>query len=285
MPIVMTIAGSDSGAGAGIQADLKTVSALGGYCVTVITAITSQNTCGVNGIHPIPLEMIENQFDTLIKDFNISSVKTGMLQDVNVINLVAKCISKSKINNYVLDPVMIATSGDKLIFEDTIQAIINKLFPLSKVATPNLDEAELLLNKKINSLNELQNAAVELLSFGSEAVLLKGGHLEIDAQVYDVLVTKNNPKPNVLATPRINTKNLHGSGCTLSSAIATYLANGYDINSSIINAKNYIHNAILAGSKLKLGKGNGPLNHFFEHSENISNHSKKLFNENINSDK
>jgi hydroxymethylpyrimidine/phosphomethylpyrimidine kinase len=267
IPIIMTIAGSDSGAGAGIQADLKTISALGGYGTSVITAITAQNTCGVCGIHPIPTVMIEQQFSALISDFDIKAIKTGMLQGIDVIDTVAKCIAESGIKNFVLDPVMVATSGDKLVFEDTVSALISKLIPLAKVITPNLYEAEILLNRKINTFDEMQKAALDLLDFNLFAVLLKGGHLPFNSEynqqkIFDILVTVEQTSPIIFANDRIITNNTHGTGCTLSAAIATFLAKGQNLETAIKNSEDYIHKAILTGAKLKLGKGNGPLWHF-----------------------
>ena len=262
-PVVMTIAGSDSGAGAGIQADLKTISALGGYGLTVITAITAQNTCGVIGIQPVSLDMIEKQLHALASDFPIYSMKTGMLHNVEVINLVANFINERQIRDFVLDPVMVATSGDKLILEDTTKALIEKLIPLARIITPNLDEAETILDKKITTIDELKKAAVDLLEFGSEAVWLKGGHLRIDDKVYDVMVQKSNLVPILMTTERIETANIHGTGCTLSAALATFLAHGNNIEPAIFNSKHYINQAIMAAQHLKLGQGNGPLKHFF----------------------
>jgi hydroxymethylpyrimidine/phosphomethylpyrimidine kinase len=267
-PIIMTIAGSDSGAGAGIQADLKTISATGGYGTSVITAITAQNTCGVSGIHSLPLEIIEKQFNAIISDFEVKSLKTGMLQNTEVINLIAELIKKNHLQNFVLDPVMVATSGDKLILEDTIQILTKNLFPLAKIITPNLDEAEIILNLKIKSIDEMKKAAMKLLDFGSEAVLLKGGHLNLEdanlnKKVYDILAISGQNSPILLTSDRIETKNTHGTGCTLSAAIATFLGLENDIENAVFHAKHYINYAILAGKNLKLGKGNGPLNHFF----------------------
>ena len=267
IPTVMTIAGSDSGAGAGIQADLKTISALGAYGTSVITAITAQNTCGVMGIHSIPLEMIEQQFLALTSDFNVASIKTGMLQGIDVIDMVSKCIVASKVENFVLDPVMIATSGDKLVFEDTVQALISKLFPLAKVITPNICEAEILLGRKITNFEEMKKAAFDLLSFNSHSVLLKGGHLQFDSaeknqKIFDILVVREQTFPIIFENERISTNNIHGTGCSLSAAIATFLAKGQNLATAIKNSEDYIHKAIIAGAGLKLGKGNGPLWHF-----------------------
>jgi hydroxymethylpyrimidine/phosphomethylpyrimidine kinase len=261
-PVVMTIAGSDSSAGAGIQADLKTISALGGYGLTAITAITAQNTRGVIGIQPVSLDMIEKQLNALISDLPIYSIKTGMLHSIEVINLVANFINESQIKDFVLDPVMVATSGDKLIFEDTVKTLIDRLFPLAKIITPNLGEAETILDRKITDVDELKKAAIDLLEFGPEAVLLKGAHLNIDDKVYDVMVQKSNVTPIILTTERINTVNVHGTGCTLSAALATFLAHGHKIEPAIFNAKHYVTQVIIASQALELGKGNGPLNHF-----------------------
>jgi hydroxymethylpyrimidine/phosphomethylpyrimidine kinase len=269
MPITMTIAGSDSGAGAGIQADLKTISALKGYGVSVITALTAQNTLGVDGIFPIPIDFIEKQFRSIINDFDVSAIKTGMLQDNSVINCIANLIKQSKIKNYVLDPVMVATSGDKLITDNTIDALTNKLFPLATIITPNILEAELLLNKKINSIENMKQCSVELLELGCEAVLLKGGHFnsvddEIDcsAKIFDVFVSKEFSTPVIYNKPKIITKNLHGTGCTLSAALATFLSQGYSIYDAFIQSEQYISKAIEAAKSLKIGNGNGPLWHF-----------------------
>ena len=274
LPTVMTIAGSDSGAGAGIQADLKTISALGSslgiYGTTVITAITAQNTCGVSGIHSVPTVMIEQQFEAIVSDFKIQAIKTGMLQSVEIIDTVANCISESSIKNFVLDPVMVATSGDKLVFENTVQALTSKLFPLAKIITPNIPEAALLLNRGINTLEEMQQAAKDLLDFKSFAVLLKGGHLQLEnsdqnnQKIFDILVTVEQTEPIIFENPRIITNNVHGTGCTLSAAIATFLAKEQNLETAIKNSENYIHKAILAGKKLKVGNGNGPLWHFVE---------------------
>jgi hydroxymethylpyrimidine/phosphomethylpyrimidine kinase len=220
--------------------------------------------------------MIEQQFSVLISDFDVKAIKTGMLQSADVIDIVANCISESKIENFILDPVMVAASGDKLVFEDTVQSLISKLIPLAKVITPNICEAEILLNRGINNLDEMKKAAVDLLDFNSFAVLLKGGHLPIkisdlhgfgcansdDKKVFDILVSAEQTSPIIFEKYMIHTKNIHGTGCTLSAAIATYLARGYKLNTAMELARNYIQDAILAGAKLKFGKGNGPLWHF-----------------------
>jgi hydroxymethylpyrimidine/phosphomethylpyrimidine kinase len=260
-PVIMTIAGSDSGAGAGIQADLKTISANNAYGVCVITAITAQNTMGLNGIHPIPIGMIENQFKTITDDFNVQSIKSGMLYSNEVIEIVANCISETNINNYVLDPVMIATSGDKLIKEKTLNTMTSKLFPLAKLITPNVSEAEKLVGYKINSIDEVKNAATELLDFGSYAVLIKGWEDNTENNITDVFIEKNH-NTQLFTKKKINTKNLHGTGCTLSAAIATYIAKESDLYSAILKSEKYIENVINNAKSMNIGKGNGPLWHY-----------------------
>ena len=262
-PIIMTLAGSDSGAGAGIQADIKTISALGGYGTNVITALTAQNTLKVDAIFPVPIEFIKKQFYSITADFNVNAIKTGMLIDANTINCVAELIKESNIKNYVLDPVMVATSGDKLVIDNTIDTIITKLIPLAKVITPNIPEAELLLNKKINSMEEMEFAAIELLKLGSNSVLLKGGHLQ-ESKIIDVFVSKELDAPIIFHKNKIKTINTHGTGCTMSAAIATLLTQKYDWHTTINLVEEYMNKVIMGSSSLSIGKGNGPLNHFIE---------------------
>ncbi|MCL2040147.1 MAG: bifunctional hydroxymethylpyrimidine kinase/phosphomethylpyrimidine kinase [Bacteroidetes bacterium] len=258
LPVVMTIAGSDSGGGAGIQADLKTIATIGGYGTSVITVITAQNTLKVSGIYPIPTNFIRKQFNAIITDFNVSAIKTGMLTDIETIKCVATLIKKSGIKNYVLDPVMVATSGSKLVTEDIVDAIKKKLIPLAKIITPNIPEAEVLLNKKLKTINDMEVFAFELLKLGSEAVLLKGGHLKEDT-IIDVFVAKNFQPHKIYKKEKIITKNTHGTGCNLSSALATYLTQNYGWEKTIELAEKYIHNSIYISSNYKIGNGNGPL--------------------------
>jgi len=258
-PRVLSIAGSDSGGGAGIQADLKTFSALGCYGMTAITAITAQNTQGVRAIHGIPSEILAAQIDAVIEDIGADAVKIGMLHAPEVVRVVAQAIRRHGLRNVVLDPVMVATSGDRLIAEETVAVLVQELFPLARVITPNLDEAELLLGHRIEGIGALGPAARELLALGAQAVLLKGGHLQGD-EVVDLLLQPDQPAVR-LASPRIASRNVHGTGCTLSSAVASYLALGHGLEDAVRRARTYILAAIAAGADVRTGHGHGPLNH------------------------
>lgn len=259
---VLSIAGSDSGGGAGIQADLKTCSALGCYGMTAITAITVQNTLGVTGIHGIPLDTVRGQIDAVVQDIGVDAVKIGMLATPEVVSVVADAIRRHRITNVVLDPVMVATSGDRLIVPETAQALVNELFPLATVITPNLDEAALLLGRSIDGIAALDAAVADLLAMGARAVLLKGGHLSGDL-VMDVLGRQGQHAGDYLRlqSQRIVTHNGHGTGCTLSSAIASFLAQGLALEVAVTEARGYILGAIEAGAEVYTGQGHGPLNH------------------------
>src|SRR3989344_1412363 len=239
---VLSIAGSDSGGGAGIQADLKTFSALGCYGMTAITAITAQNTCGVTGIHGIPPEMLKAQIDAVVQDIGVDSVKIGMLHSPEVVRVVADAIRTYQLPHVVLDPVMVATSGDRLIASETVSVLVQELFPLAEVINPTLDEA-----------------AQALCALGARAALLKGGHLPGD-WVVDVLATRSGVRQR-LESARIATPNGHGTGCTLSSAIAAHLAQGLPLQQAVERARAYILGAIAAGADVTTGRGHGPLNH------------------------
>jgi hydroxymethylpyrimidine/phosphomethylpyrimidine kinase len=258
-PRVLSIAGSDSGGGAGIQADLKTFSALGCYGMTAITAITAQNTQGVRAIHGVPPDILAAQIDAVVEDIGADAVKIGMLHSPEVVRVVAQAIRKHGLQHVVLDPVMVATSGDRLIAEETIAVLVRELFPLVSVITPNLDEAELLLGHKISGIEALEPAARELLALGAHNVLLKGGHLQGD-EVVDVLLQPGKDAVR-LASPRIASQNVHGTGCTLSSAIAAHLATGHHLEDAVRLARAYILGAIAAGADVRTGHGHGPLNH------------------------
>jgi hydroxymethylpyrimidine/phosphomethylpyrimidine kinase len=258
-PRVLSIAGSDSGGGAGIQADLKTFSALGCYGMTAITAITAQNTQGVRAIHGIPPEILAAQIDAVIEDIGADAVKIGMLHAPEVVRVVAQAIRRHQLRQVVLDPVMVATSGDRLIAQETVAVLVQELFPLATVITPNLDEAELLLGHKIAGIAALEPAARELLALGTQNVLLKGGHLQGD-EVVDLLLQPGQD-PVRLASPRIASRNVHGTGCTLSSAIAAHLATGHHLEEAVRLARAYILGAIAAGADVRTGHGHGPLNH------------------------
>lgn len=259
---VLSIAGSDSGGGAGIQADLKTCAALGCYGMTAITAITVQNTLGVTGIHGIPLDTVRGQIDAVVQDIGVDAVKIGMLATPDVVSVVADAIRRHRIGNVVLDPVMVATSGDRLIVPETAQALVQELFPLATVITPNLDEAALLLGRNIDGIGALDAAVADLLAMGAPAVLLKGGHLSGDL-VMDVLGRQGQQAGDYLRlqSQRIVTHNGHGTGCTLSSAIASFLAQGLALEAAVTEARRYILGAIEAGAEVYTGEGHGPLNH------------------------
>ncbi len=258
---VLSIAGSDSGGGAGIQADLKTIAALGCYGMTAITAITAQNTVGVRAIHALPPQTLAAQIDAVVEDIGVDAVKIGMLHDPAVVRVVAEAIRRHGLSRVVLDPVMVATSGDRLIAEATVDVLVRELFPLVSVITPNLDEAELLLGRRIDGIDALEDAARALLALGAPAVLLKGGHLPGDV-VEDLLLRgADDRQPLHLRSPRIASRNVHGTGCTLSSAIACQLALGLALPQAVQAARQYILGAIAAGADVSTGAGHGPLNH------------------------
>lgn len=257
---VLSIAGSDSGGGAGIQADLKTFAALGCYGMTAITAITAQNTRGVTAIHGVPPDMLRAQIDAVVEDIGVDAVKIGMLHSPEVVHVVADAIRRHQLPHVVLDPVMVATSGDRLIAEETAAELVRALFPLAAVVTPNLDEAGWLLGRRIDGPDGLQDAADGLLALGAQAVLLKGGHLPGD-WVVDLLATRGGGAAHRLESARIATPNGHGTGCTLSSAIAAHLALGLPLQPAVERARSYILGAIAAGADVRTGQGQGPLNH------------------------
>ena len=253
---ILIIAGSDSSGGAGIQADIKTVTALGSYAMTAITAVTSQNTTGVNSIVSLPTKEIEKQIIFTSKDIKPDAIKIGMLHSSNVILSVIKALNKIKTKKIVLDPVMVAKGGFKLIDNKAIKTLKNKLIKKVNLITPNIPEAEVLTNIKINNLNDMIDAANSLLELGAKNILLKGGHGK-GKLLYDVFLNKKELK--IFTNERINTKNTHGTGCTLSSAITTFLACGKTINKSCELAIKYVNQSIR--SNLNYGKGYGPINH------------------------
>jgi hydroxymethylpyrimidine/phosphomethylpyrimidine kinase len=256
---VLSIAGSDSGGGAGIQADLKTFSALGCYGMTAITALTAQNTLGVSGIHEVPAAFLKAQIRAVVEDIGVDAVKIGMLHGPEIVEVVAWSIDHYRLPNVVLDPVMVATSGDRLMAADTVAVLVRELFPRALVVTPNLDEAALLIGHPIDGVDALDDAAGELLALGARAVLLKGGHLPGD-DVVDLLAQAGGERLR-LASTRIASRNLHGTGCTLSSAIAAHLALGFALDQAVERARGYVVAAMEAGAQMKMGAGHGPLNH------------------------
>ena len=258
-PRVLSIAGSDSGGGAGIQADLKTFAALGCFGMTAITALTAQNTLGVRSIHAVPLQMLTDQIDAVVEDIGLDAVKIGMLHSADTVRAVAAGLQRHGLRKVVLDPVMIATSGAVLIDERAIDVLVRELFPLAAVVTPNLDEAALLVKRPLNDEAGMEAAARELLERGANAVLLKGGHLPGDT-VSDLLLARG-AAPLWMRAPRIASPNTHGTGCTLSSAIASHLALGADLPAAVERARGFVRGALEAGAKVRTGGGSGPLNH------------------------
>jgi len=261
---VLTIAGSDSGGGAGIQADLKTFSALGCYGMSVITALTAQNTIGVNAIHAIPSDFIGKQMEAIFTDIGADAVKIGMLYSSELVEAVAGQLKKYNPENIVLDPVMVSQSKDKLTQDKGItEAIKEHLLPLTTVFTPNLPEASILMNRNIDKPEDMYQAARELSLYGPESVLIKGGHLDAD-ESNDLLFIRRENRYITIKAERINTRNDHGTGCTVSSAIASFLARGDSIERAVKNAKKYISEAIRAGSDYQIGYGHGPVHHFYK---------------------
>jgi hydroxymethylpyrimidine/phosphomethylpyrimidine kinase len=260
--IAVTIAGSDSGGGAGIQADLKTFSALGVYGASIVTALTAQNTQGVRAIHDVPAEFIAAQIDAVFSDLAVDAVKIGMLSRVATIETVAAGLDHHRVANVVLDPVMVATSGDRLLAPKAVDALRRLLVPRAHLITPNLPEAAALLDAPVaNDENDMRAQAQRLLALGTEAVLIKGGHGSGPESV-DLLADASGIVR--LAAPRVATRNTHGTGCTLSSAIAAELAKGKPLSDAVRAAKAYVTAAIGAADRLAVGKGRGPVHHFHQ---------------------
>ena len=259
---VLTIAGSDCSGGAGIQADIKAISALGGYAASAITAITVQNTLGVTGIHPVPASYVKAQIEAVMTDIKPSAVKIGMINDVEIVKAIAESIKEYRPKFVVFDPVMVSTSGCKLIEDKAIEAIKKELIPLSTIITPNLSEAVVLTGDSIGDVASMTAAGNKILESGCGAVLIKGGHLEGN-NMCDVLCIKGENTPYIYTASKISSKNTHGTGCTLSSSIATYLALGETLREAVRKAKDYVHKGILNGKDVCIGSGHGPLNHFY----------------------
>ena len=256
---VLTIAGSDSGGGAGIQADIKTISALGCYATTAITAITVQNTVGVEAVHPVPVDFVKGQIEAVLSDIGADAVKIGMLQSAEIVRAVAEMLRKYKVGNVVLDPVMVSTSGHRLIEEEAIDTLRRELIPLARVITPNIPEAEILLGgEEIRSQASLPEMAQRLSASYGVSVLLKAGHLSED-ELTDILYDKETDKLLQLTSKRIRTRNTHGTCCTMSSALAASLAKGETLQQAASSAKTFISNAILAGADYEIGHGHGPV--------------------------
>jgi hydroxymethylpyrimidine/phosphomethylpyrimidine kinase len=259
-PIALTIAGSDSSGGAGIQADLKSFAALGVYGASVITALTAQNTKGVTGIHQVPAEFVTAQIDAVFSDLVVDAVKIGMVAQPATIEAIAAGLSRWQAKHVVLDPVMVATSGDSLLAADAVEALRKNLIPRASLITPNLPEAAALLGEPVAASEAgIEGQGRRLLAMGCPAVLVKGGHGQ-GAQSIDYLVTAE--RVIALPAPRIATRNTHGTGCSLSSAIAAGLAKGEDMETAVRNAKTFVSAAIAAADRFAVGHGHGPIHHF-----------------------
>lgn len=258
--IALTIAGSDSGGGAGIQADLKTFSALGVYGASAITALTAQNTQGVTAIHDVPANFVTAQIDAVFSDLAVKAVKIGMVSQPPVIRAITEALDRWSVKNVVLDPVMVATSGDVLLVPEAVDLLRRELLPRALVVTPNLPEAARLLESRIAETDaDIRRQGERILALGTKSVLIKGGHGQ-GAESVDYLVTPDGIER--LASPRIATRNTHGTGCTLSAAIAAGLARGDDLMIAVRNAKTYVSAAIAAAKDIDIGQGHGPVHHF-----------------------
>lgn len=259
-PIALTIAGTDPTGGAGVQADLKTFSAFRVYGASVMTALVAQNTRGVTAIHDVPVDFIRAQLDSVFDDLDVAAVKIGMLSQPQVIHAVAEEIRRREVTKLVVDPVMVAASGDRLLAEDAVSALRERLVPLAQVITPNLPEAAALLDERAaESEDEMIVQGQRLLALGCQAVLVKGGHSS-GAESVDVLIDAEGVSR--FPARRIDTQNTHGTGCTLSSAIAAGLAFGQDLKQAVAEAKAYISGAIAASDDLRIGHGHGPVHHY-----------------------
>jgi hydroxymethylpyrimidine/phosphomethylpyrimidine kinase len=259
IPLALSIAGSDSGGCAGIQADLRTFSALGVHGMTAITAITSQNTVRVEDVFNLPPRTVSSQIEAVLSDIGADAVKTGMLPDPEIIDAVAEKIRQFEIENLVVDPVMVSTGGDALISEEARDTLVSSLFPLALIITPNLDEASVLAGRRLAALEDMYTAAREIQGTGPRAVLIKGGHLEGSVCSVDLLF--DGEQFTEFSSPRVDSANTHGSGCTLSAAIAAFLARGSTLREAVGKAKEYVTGAIR--NSYSLGKGHGPLGHFY----------------------
>ncbi|AKK73324.1 hydroxymethylpyrimidine kinase [Chryseobacterium gallinarum] len=268
-PSVLTIAGFDGSGGAGIQADIKTTSALGCFSTSVLTALPVQNTRGVRKIYPIPIEAVEDQIRAILEDIVPDAIKIGMVHTPQLVETIVSTLSGYKKIPVVFDPVMVATSGHRLIEEETIKAITEKLFPIADVITPNMDEAAILADMKVVSLDDLYTAGKKIKQLGCKNILLKGGHQE--TPIITSLFYDEDGHYHSFESSKLNTNNTHGSGCTLSSAIAAYIAQGKTLYDAVSLGQQYIYQAIENGMDVQTGSGNGPLNHFFNPQKLIKN--------------
>lgn len=262
----VTIAGSDSCGGAGIQADIKTMSALGCYAASVITAVTVQNTMGVSAVHAVPPEIVAGQIRAVMDDIRPQAVKVGMVNDINTIKTIADTLAEYDIEHLVVDPVMVATSGARLMQDDAVGVFTERLMPLATLLTPNVPEAEVLSGISINDKSSMDNAARIIQDKGCQSLLIKGGHIE--GRKIDRLYTSMGREREYEAA-NVATRNTHGTGCTLSSAITSYLAMGYAIGEAIAAAKEWLTGALIAGANVEIGSGHGPVNHFYNPQKTI----------------
>ncbi len=268
-PSVLAIAGFDGSGGAGIQADIKTISALGCYATTVLTALPVQNTQGVRKIYPIPMEAVAHQIEAVMDDIQPEAIKIGMVHTLELVETIVRTLGKYNKAPIVFDPVMVATSGHRLIEAETIDALIEKLLPIATVITPNMDEASLLAHMEVKTLEDMRIAGDRIKELGCNSILMKGGHQEtprITSLFFD-----HSDECHPFEVSKITTNNTHGSGCTLSSAIASYLAQGKNLFDAVDLGQRYVHHAIYSGKNVRTGKGNGPLNHFFNPQKMIKN--------------
>ena len=260
MRIALTIAGSDSGGAAGIQADLKTFHQFGVYGTSAITAVTAQNTIGVSAWQALPATLVAEQIDALAEDLRPAAIKTGMLGSREIVDTVAERIAQHRLTTYVLDPVMVATSGDRLLDRDAEQLIARRLAPLALLVTPNLNEAEILVDAEVRTPDQMERAGRALVAMGAQAALVKGGHLSYATTIVDVLVHDGSARR--FTHERIDTTSTHGTGCTLSAAITAGLALGRPLEQAVADGLDFVHRAIAAAPGLGSTKGHGPLNHF-----------------------
>ncbi|MBG49678.1 MAG: bifunctional hydroxymethylpyrimidine kinase/phosphomethylpyrimidine kinase [Pseudozobellia sp.] len=268
-PSVLSIAGFDGSGGAGLQADIKTASALGCYSTSVLTALPVQNTMGVKNIFSIPNAAIEEQLATIFEDIFPNAIKIGMVHTSELVQTIVKTLHSQTQVPVVFDPVMVATSGHKLIEDDTIEVIAKQLIPLAQLITPNLDEAAILADMKIDSVEDMYRAGKRIIDLGAQGLLLKGGHLKTE-KLTSLYFTKQG-EVHEFSYEKYDTNNTHGSGCTLSSAIASYLARGESILEAVGKGQKFVHKAIYHGKDVQVGHGNGPLNHFFNPEKLIKN--------------
>lgn len=268
-PSVLTIAGFDGSGGAGIQGDIKAISALGCFATSVLTALPVQNTTGVKTIYPIPYQAVKQQIETIIEDIYPDAIKIGMVHTSELVDTIVNALQPHPDIPVVFDPVMVATSGHKLINDETIQAIIDKLFPLADIITPNLDEAKTLAQMDIETVSDMYKAGEIIKKSGVKNMLIKGGHLK--TRLLTSLFFNDAGQVQEFHFEKYDTNNTHGSGCTLSSAIASYLAQGKSMLEAVTSAQDYVQQAIYTGKDVKIGKGNGPLNHFFNPQKLIKN--------------